>query len=173
MRRIRYHVACSLDGYIAGPHDEYDWIMEDPDIDFGEIFAEFDTAIMGRRTYETTLAAGGPPLPMQVFVFSNTMRPEDHPEVTVVSRGIRETLDELKAARGKDIWLFGGGELFRSLLELGYVDTVELAVVPILLGDGLRFLPRTDTRSRLRYAGQRVYSKSGIVMLRYDVEKGG
>ena len=60
MRRIRYVVAASLDGYIAGPQGEADWIIMDPDIDFGALFAEFDTILLGRRTFETM--AGSAPL---------------------------------------------------------------------------------------------------------------
>ena len=51
-RQIRYGVAMSLDGYIAGPQGEADWIMMDPDIDFAAMFDQFDTFIMGRRTFE-------------------------------------------------------------------------------------------------------------------------
>ena len=59
MRRLRYQVATSLDGYIAGPQGEFDWIMMDPDIDFAELGAQFDTAVMGRKTFMTTLQQGG------------------------------------------------------------------------------------------------------------------
>ena len=54
MRRVRYSVAMSLDGYIAGPKGEYDWIVVDPEIDFHALFAGFDTVLMGRKTYEAT-----------------------------------------------------------------------------------------------------------------------
>ncbi len=50
MRRLRYQVATSLDGYIAGPNGDFDWIVTDPDIDFAALFAQFDTAVMGRKT---------------------------------------------------------------------------------------------------------------------------
>ncbi|MBI4520548.1 MAG: dihydrofolate reductase, partial [Gemmatimonadetes bacterium] len=133
MRRIRYQVACSLDGYIAGPNGEYDWIVPDPEIDFKALFDEFDTLLMGRRTYEG-LAGGFPG--MRTLVFSRSLRQQDHPGVTVVSDQVKETLADLRTQPGKDIWLFGGGELFRSLLELDCVDTVEPAVIPILLGGG-------------------------------------
>ncbi|MEX1181826.1 MAG: dihydrofolate reductase family protein [Gemmatimonadota bacterium] len=170
MRRIRYQVACSLDGYIADPDGGYDWIVMDPDIDFAALFAEFDTLLMGRRTYET--AQGGFP-GMKVLVFSRTLRPAEHPGVTIVSDRQAETLDELRSQPGKDIWLYGGGELFSSLLELGYVDTVEPAVIPILLGGGRPFLPAPAVRRRLSLAGQHVYARSGIVLLKYDVMPDG
>jgi dihydrofolate reductase len=169
MRKIRYQVACSLDGYIAGPDDEYDWIVNDPDIDFAALFDQFDTVLMGRRTFEVV---GGPPSPeMKTFVFSRSMRQDDHPGVTIVSDRIEETLAEVRAEPGKDIWLYGGGELFRSLLELGCVDTVEPAIIPIVLGGGRPFLPVPAVRRRLSLTETRVYEKSGIVLLTYDVSR--
>ena len=168
MRRVRYQVASSLDGYIAGPNGEYDWIIMDPDIDFGALFAEFDTLLMGRRTYEVSGAVSPE---MKVFVFSRSLRQEDHPGVTIVSDRVKETVEELRAQPGKDIWLFGGGELFRSLLELDCVDTVEPAVIPVLLGGGVPLLPGPFGKRSLSYAGQHLYKKSGIVLLRYDVVK--
>ena len=59
MRRVRYSVAVSLDGYIAGPKGEYDWIVMDPDIDFGALFKEFDTVLTGRKSYEAARKQGG------------------------------------------------------------------------------------------------------------------
>lgn len=55
MRRVRYRVAASLDGYIAGPNGEIDWIVADPDVDFASLYAEFDTVLLGRCMYELTL----------------------------------------------------------------------------------------------------------------------
>lgn len=166
-RRIRYQVACSLDGYIAGPKDEFDWIPMDPDIDFKALFDEFDTFLMGRRTFEV---AGGTVSPgARTIVVSRTLRPEDHPGVTIVSDRLRETLDDFREQPGKDIWLFGGGELFRSLLALDCVDTVEPAIVPVVLGGGRPFLPAPAAHRRLALTRQRIYPTSGIVLLTYDV----
>ncbi len=167
MRKIRYQVACSLDGYIAGPDDEHDWIVADPEIDFEALFDEFDTLLMGRRTFEAI--GGSPSTGMKTLVFSRSLHQEDHPGVTIVSSQVKETLDNLRGQAGKDIWLYGGGELFRSLLGLGCVDTVEPAIIPVLLGSGRPLLPSTSASRRLSLIEQRVYEKSGIVLLKYAV----
>jgi dihydrofolate reductase len=171
VRRIRYRVAVSLDGYIAGPKGEFDWIVRNPDIDFRALFDEFDTALLGRRTYELTLSPGAPPWPpgMGVYVFSRTLRQRNHPEVIIVADTLQETLTALRAKSGKDIWLFGGGSLFRSALEAGLVDTVEVAVSPVLLGGGIPLLPPPTKQAKLRLTGSKVY-KAGIVSLEYAVK---
>lgn len=75
MRRLRYSVAVSLDGFIAGPKGEYDWIVTDPAIDFEAYFKEFDTVVIGRRTFEVAQAQGGGGRPgLNVIVFSRTPR---------------------------------------------------------------------------------------------------
>jgi dihydrofolate reductase len=126
MRKICYGVAMSLDGYIAGPRGEADWIVADPDIDFGAMFAKYDTLVIGRKTFEGMVKAGRASVPgMKIVVFSKTLRAADYPEVTMVAGGLEDTVATLCKAPGKDIWLFGGGELFRSFLKKGLVDTVE------------------------------------------------
>jgi len=172
MRRICYQVAMSLDGYIAGPNGEFDWIVMDPEIDFAEIFNRFDTLLMGRRTFEAARAIGQASMPgKKIVVVSRTMRPEDHPDLTILGADLADGLARLKAEPGKDIWLFGGGSLFSSLLDLGMVDTVEAAVIPVLLGGGVPFLAPRDARTRLALSGRRVYEASGIVLLEYAVDR--
>lgn len=167
MRRIRFSVAMSLDSFIAGPNGESDWIVMDPEIDFRALMKSFDTLLMGRKTYEATRhQGGGGMLGMRAYVFSRTLRQEDCPGV-IVSADPAETLATLKATAGKDIWLFGGGELFRSLLELGLVDSVEIAVIPVLLGGGLPLLPHPAKQAKLRLVNHQVYEKTGTVSLEY------
>jgi dihydrofolate reductase len=168
-RRIRYAVAASLDGYIAGPKGEADWIIMDPEIDFGELFRQFDTLLIGSRTFAGMVHAGQGGMPgMKSFVFSRSLRQQDYPDVTIVADSPIDTAAALRAQPGKDIWLFGGGLLFRTLLEAGLVDTVEVAVIPVLLGGGIPLLPPPSKATRLRLTGHKVY-KTGIVSLDYEV----
>ena len=166
MRRLRYQVATSVDGYIAAPDGSADWIPMDPAIDFTALWAQFDTFLMGRRTFE---AAGGMASGQRVIVASRTLPSGEHHGVTVLGGDLVEEVAKLKAETGKDIWLFGGGDLFASLLEADLVDTVELAVVPVLLGDGTPFLRHPATRAHLKLVRQHVYEATGIIMLEYEV----
>ena len=171
MRSVVYSVASSLDGFIAGPKGEFDWIPMDPTFDWAAFMGRFDTILIGRKTYELTQQQqGGASAPdKRTYVFSRTLRAAEHPKVTIVAGDEARVVNDLRREKGKDIWLFGGGVLFRSLLELGLVDRVEVGLVPILLGGGLPLLPETTRRTRLRLVETKPYEKSGIVLLSYDV----
>jgi len=171
VRRIRYSVAMSLDGYIAGPKGEADWIIMDPEIDFIALFNQFDTMLLGRKTFEAALKQGGAgEMPgMQTYVFSRTLRQQDHPGVTIVAETQTTMLTELKKKAGKDIWLMGGGSLFSSLVAVGMVDTVEVAVIPVVLGTGVPLVAPSAQQVKLKLANTKWYKKTGIVSLAYAV----
>ena len=172
MRRVRYNCAMSLDGFIAGSRDEFDWIVIDPDIDFEELSDQFDTYLLGRRTFEVTGGQGPPAQPgARTFVFSRTLSRGDLEDVTVVGEDWKEVVRSLREEPGKDIWLFGGGALFGSLCEDGLVDTVEVSIVPILLGGGVPLVAQLSRRVELKLTGQRTYEKTGTVSLVYEVKR--
>lgn len=169
MRRVRYAVASSLDGFIAGPDGEFDWIPSDPEVDSAQDFSRYDTLLIGRRTFEVMRANGQPTFPgKKNCIFSRTLTGADIPKSSILSATPEQTVSELRSApdNGKDIWLFGGGELFRTLLAAHLVDEIELAVIPILLGAGIPLLPAPSRRVQLTLQSQRTY-KSGILSLTY------
>jgi dihydrofolate reductase len=170
MRKVIYGGAMSLDGYIAGPNGEYDWIVMDPAMDFAEFATRFDTYLIGRKTFEAMRGMGSTSVPgIQNIVFSRTLKQSDHPSVTI-SADAESVVAELRTRPGKDIALFGGGELFRSLLAAGLVDSIGVSVIPVLLGGGVPLLPPPATRATLRLTKQRLYEKTGTIGLEYDIE---
>ena len=173
MRKIVYSVAMSLDGYIAGPNGEADWIVMDPEIDFAGVMSRFDTIVMGRRTFEAAqkMGGGGAMPGVTTIVVSRTLRQQDHPGLTIIHDGIHDELSRLKRGPGKDIWLFGGGILFRTLLDFGLVDTIEVAVIPVLLGGGMPFLPERSQRTKLKLISSKAYKATGTLLLAYGFKR--
>jgi dihydrofolate reductase len=171
MSKVRYIVAMSLDGFIAGPNGEADWILMDPDINFAQLWAQFDTLLMGRKTYDAAKSRLGEAFMqgMKTVVVSRTLRPADHPNLTVLSNLTRDHMQSLRTQSMKDIWLMGGGELFRSMLAMHEVDTVEVSTMPVLLGEGVPILLPPAQRTTLKLSGHKIY-RSGIVSLVYDVQ---
>jgi len=175
MKRIRYGVAMTLDGFIAGPNGEADWIVSDPDVNFAEIWAQFDTLLMGRLTYAAAVARLGESSMQgqghKLVIVSRTLKPLDHPNATIISDLTQSQLQALRAGPGKkDIWLMGGGQLFHSLLAMHQVDTVEVSIMPVVLGAGIPLLPPPAESAQLKLTSHKIY-RSGIVSLVYEVKK--
>lgn len=172
MRHLRYSVAASLDGFIAGPNGEFDWIVVDPEIDFASMYAAFSGIVMGRRSYDVFAGAGAPPGPaLPTYVYSRTL-PEGERDGVVFATDAVSHVRGLKASdAGKPLWLWGGGELFRQLAEAGLVDGVDVAIIPILLGGGIPLLPTPGPRLQLQLRSHRLYSATGTLLLEYDVRR--
>jgi dihydrofolate reductase len=119
-----------------------------------------------------TLQPGAPPWPAdwRIYVFSQTLNAAQHAGVTVVSRNIGATVAALRSEPGRDIWLFGGGSLFASLLAAQVVDQIDVAVMPVLLGGGTPLVSPGAPRSRLILALANT-SPSGIVNLQYQIQR--
>jgi len=171
MRRVRYNVAASLDGYIADVNGGFDWIPNDPTIDFGALFDRVDTVVMGRRTFEIVQSQSEQAWKpgTRVYVVSRTLLPESVPGVTIVREDPVGLVSSLRHESGSgEIWLFGGGQLFATLLDGRQVDSIEIAVVPVLLGAGIPLLASGVDRTALTLTRSQE-CPSGIVMLHYSV----
>jgi dihydrofolate reductase len=171
VRRIHYRVAASLDGFIAGPKGEIDWIVHDPSVDFASLFSGFDTVLLGRRTYELTRQPGAPAWPRgwRIYVFSRTLSRADAPGATVVSTDVAGVVRNLREESGLDIWLFGGGSLFAALVNENLVDRLSVAVMPVLLGGGTPLIGPGARRCGLTLTRSDT-SPIGIMNLQYDIQ---
>lgn len=170
MRKIILGLAVSLDGFIEGPNGEYDWCFTDQDYGMTEFYKRIDSLFIGRRSYELMLTLGDDAMPgfpkLKEYVFSTTMK-DAKPGVTLIQDDIKETVEKIKNEPGKDIWLFGGANLTSSLLNIGLVDEMSLAVHPIILGSGKPLFSEIKKRIPLNLIDTKTYS-SGLVNLVYS-----
>jgi dihydrofolate reductase len=101
-------------------------------------------------------------------VFSNTLKKVSGNNI-LIGGDINKQVNEMKKEPGKDIWLFGGASLTASLMNLGLVDELGLAVHPVILGAGKPLFQNIDKRIELILTGSKTYS-TGLVSLSYDVK---
>ena len=166
--RCRVFIASSLDGFIAGPDDELDW-LDFPDIEdtFTPFFAEVGAMLMGRRTYDVVTGFddwqyGDTP----VLVATRRPMPDTQPTVRAVTGSIDEMVAEAKQAAGdRDVYL-DGGELVRQALEAGLVDEMTVTMIPVVLGAGRPLFAGVGNRHELELVSHREIG-SGLVQLTY------
>jgi len=172
VRKLRYHVACTLDGFIAHPDGSFGGFLAEGDhvADFLASYASYDTVLMGRKTYEVGLAVGvTDPYPtMKPYVFSRTIERSPDPRVEIVAEGAGDLVRMLKDRPGKDIWLCGGAELAGSLFDEGLIDEVVVKLNPRIFGSGIPLVAGGERRVSLELREAKVYG-SGVVLLTYAV----
>lgn len=182
---VRVYLACSVDGFIAGPDDDLSW-LPDPTVmggfaaagalGFEEHLAEMGALLMGRRTWDvvsTLVDQMGSDSPYgEVPILVATTRPLEDPPGTVraVSGPVERMVAEAKTVAGMRGVYLDGGLLVRSALREGLVDELVLTVVPVLLGGGTRLFDETVGRHRMEPVGVADVG-DGIVQLRYRVRR--
>jgi len=177
MRRVRLRVALSLDGFIADINGGVEWLHRFHDKgsreDYGmtKFFREIDTVLMGRHTHDFALSHGMASYPgMQNFVFTRSKPAGKRDGVEYISGNPAEVIAALRKKPGKDIWLCGGGNLAHQLFEQKLVDEVGIAIIPILLGDGIPLFVKSYPETELTLTECQAY-KNGLVNLLY--KRGG
>lgn len=171
--RVRVFIACSLDGFIAGPDDQLDWLTTAvPEVDtFHPFMASVGSLLMGRRTYEALarMDVEWPYGEAPVLVATHRALDPIHPSVRPVSGPIGELVAlTLREAGDRDVYLDGGG-LIRAALDEGLVDELCVTIAPSILGRGLPLFagvkrPRSLTLQDVRDIG------GGLVQLTYLTE---
>lgn len=169
MRKVILNLAVSLDGYIEGPNGEYDWCFTDQDYGMTKFLSHVDTVFFGRKTFELVCPMGPNAYPnLTRYVFSRTLTTAEG--ALIVRDDIKKNVDKIKRKKGKDIWLFGGADLAKSLLTLDLVDEALLSVHPVVLGGGKPLFKDSDKRLKLKLIETRTYS-TGLVQLSYKFQK--
>jgi dihydrofolate reductase len=166
MRPLVCFIATSLDGYIAGPAGEIDWLFTDQDYGYTQFYANVDTVVMGRKTYDLCLTFDEYPYPgIPNYVWTRTRRGMDE-HATFVSGDIVELLKELKEKHGKTIWLVGGSALVGEAIKHDLLDELIVSVHPIVLGNGVPLFPRGLPKTQFQLVKSESFT-SGLVQLTY------
>jgi dihydrofolate reductase len=140
----------------------------DPEINFAELMRQYDTYLVGRKSYEKSLQMGPSAFGHNTtFVFSRTLKSVQQP-YHLVKDDAKFFVDSLKQQEGKDISVFGGADLLTSLLGFGVVDQISLSVIPVLLGSGKPFIGLLENRVQLQLKDTKTYG-NGTVILTYKV----
>jgi dihydrofolate reductase len=171
MRKVIYGGACSLDGFVAGPDGSLDWLHFSDDVRdvVARSWAEADTVLFGRKTWEASAGSGGGGMPgMKSYLFSRTLTRPPGDGVELATGDAGEFVRQLKRQPGKDILVMSGGNLAASLLSAGVVDEVGLNIHPVLLGSGVPAFLDAGRRVRLTLAECRPIH-GGCVLVRYTV----
>ena len=174
MRKLKYHVATTVDGFIAHEDHTVDGFVAEGEhvTDYLESLKnDYDTVLMGRRTYEFGFQFGVTnPYPwMKQYVLSRTMESSIDPNVELVSQNIIDFVRGLKEGTGKDIYLCGGADLAGRLIAEGLVDEIILKLNPVAFGSGIPLFSGAVKQIDLELIGSKVYG-SGVVLLGYRVK---
>jgi dihydrofolate reductase len=175
MRKLTYHVASTVDGFISREDGSWDFFPQEGEhlSDYmASLKTSYDTILMGRRTYEPALKVGvTDPYPwLETYVFSRTLRESPNPRVKLVAEDALGVVRRLKEQEGRDLYLCGGGAFATQLLDAGLVDEVLLKLNPVLLGAGIALSPSLRAVTHLELRSTKVY-RNGVLLLQYAVRR--
>jgi dihydrofolate reductase len=170
MRKVILGVAVSLDNRIEGSQGEYDWCFTDRDYGMTDFLKSVDAIFYGRKSYEMmlTVSSGHEMFKGKTnYIFSRNSTIQ-FSDATLIHDDIVAKVQLLKSQPGKNIWLFGGAGLTKSLLQAGLVDELWLSIHPIVLGNGKLLFDNLDKRIYTELIETKTYD-TGLVSVRYKV----
>lgn len=174
MKKVILYIAVSLDGYIADPNGSVDWIKGqddsvEPEDTFTPFFDSVDTVIMGKRTYDQIVTELSPDqwpyVGVSTFVITHDDKSNDTEHIRFRNTSVSRLVYDLKESPGKDIWICGGAQIANQLIEKDLIDTYHIAVIPVILGGGIKLFDTKDHKIDLTLACTKEYN--GIIELTY------
>lgn len=176
MRTLEYHVAISLDGFLAHVDGTWEGLpVEGEHVDdFFEAQRGYDVVLMGRKTYEVGVRMGvtSPYPAMRQYVFSRSMQASPDPAVELVRDDALGVVRRIKAEEGRPVWLCGGGELAATLAEAGLIDRIVVKLAPVVFGAGIPMFGRGFPRRALELVDTKRYP-NGVQRLTYRARRTG
>lgn len=175
LRKVVLYIATSLDGYIADKEGKVDWLVPtvtEEDTSYEDFYAQVDTVIMGRTTYDQVVTELSPTHYPYEGVTSYIMTHESRASegtIHFTDEAVVSLVQRLRKQPGGTIWLVGGASIIQPLVSANLIDEYQIATMPIILGEGIRLFI-TDTRVALRAV--KSYEKNGLVYSTYARTEG-
>lgn len=175
MRKLILYIASSLDGYIAKPNDDLQFLSivqkEGEDYGYGDFVSTVDTVIVGRRTYDWVIGQGYsfPHADKTSYIITRQELPPKG-KLTFYNGDLKELVKKLKAENGKNIFCDGGSEIVNQLLAEKLIDELILSVIPIVVGDGTRLFQDGRPEQELELVSAKNFD-SGLVQMHYKMKK--
>jgi dihydrofolate reductase len=175
MRKIIYCVGTSLDGYIARRDGSLDFLHLRPsNYTMGPFFKTIDLGLMGRKTNEAGVRMSGGKFEsygLRCYIFSRSLPEGERDGAVFVREEPKRLVEELRKKKGKHIWLIGGGELMREFLKEDLVDELYMAIVPVLVGEGIPLFAAGFPQREFTLTESKTYS-GGLIALKYERLRG-
>lgn len=171
MVKVKLFIAMSLDGYIASEDGSVDWLSaienSEEDTSYDDFYKSIDSLIMGSTTYEQVVHDLSDIWPYpgidSYILTSKDYRSYD--SIHFVNQDTVEFIRSLKEERTKDIWIVGGPKIVNPLIEAGMIDEYIIAIIPVLLGKGIRLFTPQATQTNLKLV--ETYSRNQCVYVKY------
>lgn len=167
MRKLKLYIAASLDGKIARKDGAIDWLPIPDDADYGyqDLMDSIDTTLMGYKTYEVCNSFEEWAYPgLTNYIFSHDSTRQLNQYSTLITEDPAAFVEKLKQTDGKDIWLIGGGSINQILHDAGLIDEYIVALIPVILGEGIEMFPAIKKQVNLKLTKSKSY-ENGLVML--------
>lgn len=164
--RVSCFIATSLDGFVAGPLGEIDWLFSDGDYGYAAFYASVDAVLMGRATYETSLTFGDWPYHGKRTIVLTNRPVQALSDVEYRAGEVSHIIEQLSNDGTQHVWLIGGGDVVGQCRRAGVVDEWIISIHPVLLGDGLPLFPHGLPRQNLELVRSESFA-SGLVQLHF------
>ncbi len=171
MCRLIYYAACSVDGYIAGPKGEIDWLSafesEGEDYGYKAFYDSIDALLMGRNTFDQLQSFGAWPYPDKpCWVVTTRKSSSDRPNIRFTTLQLPALLAQLQAQHMNRVWLVGGSRLAAAFREEDLISDYIITLLPVILGDGIPLLETTQKRDNLTLKDYLSFG-GGVLQLHY------
>lgn len=171
MSEIFTSIAVSLDGYIASRSGDLSWLndvmVQGEDYGFEETMKRTGIFVMGANTYKEMLKSGMAGGKERTYVITKEKDLRKGSRTELYDGDLKELAERVKSETDKDIYIWGGGDVITQFIDLDLLDELHLAVIPVLLGDGVPLFGKLSKSKKLKLAACKQFEKSGITLLRY------